>query len=656
VIVPPPQPGTVPAKWDLTASPVRSVLRHLDPDALRPATRQESRARQRHLPPISVYRWWARRTETVTGAIIDAISTDTRGRLLIADAFAGGGVIALAALLRGHRVYAQDINPWAARSLTTMLSLPPAEELAAAGDRLHALVEDLLQDAYTTTFTDGTPATIAHTLRVATAPCPRCARTLRLFPTGVVSLLTRVDCGGTTGYVACPAGHLTLASAEKRTSCGTCGRYVKPAARYTAGRTARCVDCRWTGKLSDVAGHTGFEWDVVLVERTGGGRREIGPPTDAELAAASTDRWTPCRTLPAVEVGDETAVLRRHGMAHWHDLYPTRQRMVLETLLDACGSAAAGDERVERALEAAVIGSTEMAGFTSRWDARYLKAYEAVANHRFNFTTFAAEPNVWGAAESGRGTVNRRLEHLAKAALWLDEHVGRPLTIIGPKPATARRSLIGASIDAQVVAGSSQRLCVPAGTIDAVVTDPPYHDDVHYGELSDLFRAWAGESTGALDGDAIVRRLNGNGDDTDAYQSLLTNVFDEIRRALRPGGHLILSYANRHPRAWIALFNALQAAGYRAVGYTVVHSENEADHAKSGRRACALDVLIDLVPTPEGVIEPHQPRATPTGEEWEICGLVGSFALGIGRLAPDWADAFVKEFSGAAFIRQRSCG
>src|SRR5687768_17571042 len=110
---------------------IRSPLRHLDLRTLRHAVRQESRARQHCLPPISVYRWWARRTEAVTAAIVEAVGADRPGRLTIADPFAGGGVIALATLLRGHRVYAQDVNAWAARGLATMLDLPAPDELAA---------------------------------------------------------------------------------------------------------------------------------------------------------------------------------------------------------------------------------------------------------------------------------------------------------------------------------------------------------------------------------------------------------------------------------------------------------------------------------------------------------------------------------------------
>lgn len=634
---------------DEVLPPVRSVLRHLDPDALAEATRQESRARQRHLPPVSVYRWWARRTETVTGAVVDAVAADRPGQLVVADIFSGGGIIVLAALLRGHRAYAQDVNPWAARSLATMLTLPSPDRIGAAGDRLRDAVGGVLAAAYATTFADGTPAEIANTLRVATAPCPGCNRTLRLYPTALVSLLTRVDCGGDTGYLACPAGHLHLGDATKRTSCPTCRRYVKPAARYTTGRVARCVECGWKGKLADLAGADGFTWEIVLVERVGAGRREITLPTASELAAADPSRWAPRRVLPAIEAGVETAVLLRHGMRRWHDLYPVRQRAVIEALLERYEHAAAGDDVVGRALNAAVIGATEMAGFASRWDARYLKAYEAIANHRFNFTTLAAEPNVWGAGETGRGTVSRRLDHMAKAALWLEEHIGRPLNVDGPVPSQGFRTAMASALDVRVVAGSSERITVPAGTLDAIVTDPPYHDDVHYAELSDLFRAWAGEATGALGGDAIVRTLQGD-TGTSAYEALLTTVFTEARRGLRPDGHLVLSYANRHPAAWVALFNALQAAGFEAAGFTVVHSENEVDHAKSGRRACILDVLLDLVPATARPVSKYRPKKKVSGDEAEFCHLVGKWALNVGELIPGWDARFVEQLSATAFL------
>ena len=617
-----------------TGLTTHSVLRHLDVGTVGRASQQESRARQRHLPPISVYRWWARRTESVTGALIDAVSADTPGKLLIADPFSGGGVIALAALLRGHRVYAQDVNPWAARSLATMLRLPAPQALDEAAEKLHERNAALLADAYSTVMSDGTPGTVSHTIRVATASCPGCDRPLYLFPGGLVSLITRVDCGGNTGWLACSAGHLSFGPANRGISCPTCGRCIKPEARYTTRRTARCAECNWSGKLGTLATR-GLAWVPVLVERVGSSGREITEPSPAEFAAAAPDRWMPVRQLAQITSGAETSVLLRHGMRYWHDLYPQRQRVVLETLFHTSRDSADGDRIVSDALVTALVGCAEMAGHTSRWDPRYLKAYEAMANHRFSFTTLAAEPNVWGVPGAGRGTFDKRLRHLTKAEHWLKERIGRPLMVDGPCAVTSPRTAIPPEVDVRVVSGGSQQLCIPTGSLDAVITDPPYHDDVQYAELSDLFRAWAGDDTGPLAGDAIVRPHT-NKKETDTYLRILEGVFLEVKRGLRAGGHLVLSYANRNPAAWVALFTALQDAEFQTVGYTVVHSENETDHAKAGRRACNLDLILDLVPGLETMTQQHQPEGEAKTTEEAFCRLVGEYALRIGYLKRGW--------------------
>src|ERR1035437_9023457 len=96
---------------------IASPLRHLDADAVSEAARVETRNREVFLRPVTAYRWWARRTEAINGAILDAMHLDNPSRLLVVDPFAGGGVIPIAAVIRGHRVYAQDLNPWATAGL-----------------------------------------------------------------------------------------------------------------------------------------------------------------------------------------------------------------------------------------------------------------------------------------------------------------------------------------------------------------------------------------------------------------------------------------------------------------------------------------------------------------------------------------------------------
>ena len=571
-----------------------SILSNIDPAAVSEQARRESRNREVHLPPVSVYRWWARRTLSVTGALLDAAQQHLGRPPVVLDPFAGGGTIPFAAVARGCEVVAGDLNPWAAWGLKTALSLPPPEEVQTGLDRLHRRASQLLAAAYRTTL-DGRPAQIAHTMRVATAACTGCGEVARLFPHALVSLLRRRDQGGGAAWLACPAGHLFIGQDTGIQPCPSCGRPTDPSAAYLPRRTVTCLSCGQVERLETRAGQ-GWRWEVALVDRVQDGRRALGLPTLEEIRQANGDRWQPRRALGPVPEGRETRVLLRHGMRTWDALYPRRQRVVLEGLLQLAGSDA------ERA---AVLGVTEMAGHLSRWDRFYLKSVEGMAGHRFNFTTLPVEPNVWGVARAGRGTLRRRMRALEKAAAWL---AAQP-----PPRVTVSCADAADPIDRRV---------------DLILTDPPYFDDVHYDELSWPLRAWAGLPVGALPSEAVADPAA-----PDRYAENLQRIFSALRKALKPGGRLVFSYANREPDAWLALLHALETAGFVGTGYATLHSENESDHTKRRVRAHTLDLILDLVPVghPDALAEPYRAPAVSDSAEEEFLRLAGEAALCINR-------------------------
>lgn len=633
---------------DLTPTTPRleatSPLRHLVPEEIDAAARSECRNREVHLPPISVYRWWARRTQAVNGAILDAMTTEHPGRLLVADIFAGGGVIPLAAVTRNHAVYAQDLNPWAANGLHVMLNLPCAQAIKEGAEVVFAALQPLLEKAYTTRLANGERGTIAHTFRVATAPCPNCTTTIRLFPHAIVSLKRRKERAQTAAFVACRAGHLHEAQSDRKSSCPVCSDSVDPRTNYTARRIVRCYSCGTESRLETLANAGGWGWEVALVERTALGHRELSIPTSDEVRQAD-EGWAPATDLPEIPPGREAAVLRRHGFKHWHDLYPNRQRYVLEELLATIEDSGLGDE-LAQALRLAALGVCEMAGLASRWDRWYLKSYETMASHRFNFTTFTAEPNVWGTAAAGRGTFRRRVALFAKGAKWLEARTGK-LTV-ERRSHDARRNRVAATTDVVIVEGSSERIALPRGVVDLVLTDPPYHDDVQYSELSLPLRAWAGLATDTLVSEAVA--IHSNEKALAHYQGLLERIFSESRRILSPNGHLIFSYANRDPLAWVAVLGALHQAGFKAAGYALLHSENETDLSKRDVRACTMDLILDMVPATKELI-PWRPPKVPKNQEADFLRLVGETLLeSVGHNSENWVAGFMSAACTHEFI------
>ncbi|MGH9228001.1 MAG: hypothetical protein ACRD07_04570 [Acidimicrobiales bacterium] len=620
-----------------------SILALFDAAVTSVAAKAETRKREGALPVISLYRWWARRTSAVATALAGAAaSAMARDSLVVADPFAGGGVIALAALLNRHTVLAQELDPWAARNLATMATPGDAAEVARLEAHLHAAIQ-VHDSKYMTTMADGKPARISQTLRVAVTACPNdaCGRELRLYPAALVSRNVRIDSKTATkrteAWFACPDGHLHL-HRNVTHPCPTCNRRVRPDRRYTANRSVTCAQCRRSHDVIELLG-SGVRWHPVLVQRMTGTRFELAEPTPSERDTASQGQ---ARRLATVPSGADTAVLLRTGFRDFGDLYPGRQLAILDALLVAveCADVTAWAKAVGRA---SVIGSAEFAGLASRWDPNYLKPYETVASHRYNVTTLSAEIDPWG--ERGRGTVRRRLRAAAKAATWL--HAQQVPQRVNTRTSASPRTRLGRGLT--VVTGSSCRIPVPDRSVDLVLTDPPYHDDVQYADLASLFRAWDGQPVGRLDGDVTAVR-HGGPDELLRFEEALTAVFTECRRVITEDGHLVLSFANRDPQAWGALLAAVQRAGWNAAGFDTVHAENETDHAKAGRRACALDVLLDLVPVEVSSDGRYRPERVPRTVEEHYCFAVGEYILQVGRLDGDWRAEMVDRLRKEDFL------
>jgi adenine-specific DNA methylase/predicted RNA-binding Zn-ribbon protein involved in translation (DUF1610 family) len=612
---------------------MESILDQIDFSKVSKRAREESRSRETHLPPVSTYRWWARRTSAVSDAIVEA-AVQKEEIDALCDPFAGGGTFTLSALLKDVSAYGQDVNPWAASGLATMLDLPPSDVLEESAQKLKEAALSEIKRAYQTEFQDGDDAEIAHTLRVAVANCPECREKIRLFPYAVVSLLNRKDSGGKKGWLACSSGHLFRKSITEPSECEECGERVDPDAQYTKGRIAKCPSCGYEAKISTLSENPGLEWEPVLVERAVRGRREIDRPTDQEREAGSDQKWDHNLDLGTIPQTTETRVLRRHGYKKWEDCYPDRQLHLLNTLLKCCDEVAT-DKKDRKALRIAVIGSAEMAGHLSRWDRWYLKSYEAMANHRYNFTTLSCEPNVWGASV-GRGTVRRRLAQIRKASEWFEDNVSSKLTVeeVTKRNRKKQESLPG-GLSARVVAGSSEEISLPDNEVPFVFTDPPYHDDVRYGDLSALFRAWTNTTIDFWR--EAVARSNGES----SYSEKLTTIFRECKRVMEPGGHMVISFANRNPKAWTDLFQSFIDAEFRACGFGIVHSENEIDHSKRGINACTLDLVLDLVGSDKEV-QLRDGSVNAVSEQEEYLNYVGQFFLRY--VQPKPADGWRKKF------------
>jgi putative DNA methylase len=161
---------------------------------------------------------------------------------------------------------------------------------------------------------------------------------------------------------------------------------------------------------------------------------------------------------------------------------------------------------------------------------------------------------------------------------------------------------------AAVTRGSATALPWPDASFDAVITDPPYYDNVPYADISDFFYVWLKRTIGHLYAEhfasegtpkkqeAVADAVRHGGSKEKAraaYEQMMAQSFAEANRVLKPGGAMVVVYAHKTTLGWSTLVDALRKAGF-----TVTEAwplDTEMASRLRGRDSAALASSIFLV-------------------------------------------------------------
>lgn len=153
-------------------------------------------------------------------------------------------------------------------------------------------------------------------------------------------------------------------------------------------------------------------------------------------------------------------------------------------------------------------------------------------------------------------------------------------------------------------------------SINAVVMDPPYYDNVMYAELSDFFYVWLKRTAGLLypeqfstyltdkDNEAVanpakfkeIAKDRGVGVKSLAardYRERMQAIFSESRRVLKPDGIMVLMFTHKASGAWDALAKGLVEAGFVITASWPINTEAEGSlHIKDKNAAKSTIFLV----------------------------------------------------------------
>ena len=376
-----------------------------------------------------------------------------------------------------------------------------------------------------------------------------------------------------------PAGF----SSRGRSTCLVCGAEVD--AEYV--------------KQQGLAGRMGITPLVaVMVKPSGRGRDYLAVgdyplPSAEECAAVLAELDIGPPEEPIIDTYRQAILVPLYGLTRFRDLFTPRQLATLCAF--AQGVRETHDEMRADGMEAeraeAVCAHLGLVFDRVVDRSSNLCRFDISNEGLTNTYARQALPMVWDFGESNP---------FAAASGGALKYVHNASAIAAHLAATGRR--------VEVHRASATQLPEHDASFDAVITDPPYYDNISYADLSDFFYVWLKRSVGFLFPEHLAGELtpkrreivmagHRHHDDRDAardfYEHEMAAAFKEAHRVLKPGAPLVCVYAHKTTLGWSSLIEALRRAGFAITEAWPL--DTEMPERSRGQNSSALASSIFLV-------------------------------------------------------------
>jgi len=546
----------------------------------------------------------------------DLYGTDLQGKIVL-DPFMGGGTTVVEALRLGCKTIGVDINPVA--WFVTKKEVEPVDlgTLDAAFHHLEQTAGNRIKGYYRTACPNGHTAEVMYYFWVKVADCVKCGTRVRLFPNYELSRRDHIN------VCLCPycLQIIETAGYDTNTTCHECGKVFDPRKGVSGRGVFRCSECGEEQKLLDAVDRKGAALDMELhalegyCETCGRFFKRVDDDdlrrweqAKAEFERCKESLLFPRQIIPTEGRSDPRPV--NHGYTHFWQMFNERQLLCLSILLEQILQIP--DQNVRELMLTAFSDCLDANNMFCKYEIKWHKVSLFFGLHAYHPIERATENNVWGTA-FGRDTFVKCFEKVRRAKAYCHNPYERLPNLRGQRYSkrTGSERIEGNLVEsfdelrhtdhaALLRCQSSEDLSfIPDKSVDAVITDPPYFDNVQYSELADFFYVWlrlALKDTYSWFQPELSSRPNEIvkndklGKMTDFFNEGLRQVFVECHRVLKEDGLLIFTFHHNKIWAWDGIAQLLLDAGFYVAATPIVRSEG-----KSGFHSSKGNIRYDCV-------------------------------------------------------------
>jgi len=594
---------------------------------------QESWRKEINRPLYHIHKWWATRLGSVfRGITLGALSRsgtniwesfykthELTGKVVL-DPFMGSGTTLGEAIKLGAKAVGCDINPISTFLVRQAFTSVPEAKLHTAFKQLERNVAPQIRRYYQTRDPlDGKSIPVLYYFWVKTVTTPQ-GEVIPLFSRYVFSQ-DAYPKKKPKAQIVCPECWGIMQGRYDAThfDCPHCGHPFNPqegpaTAQYVTTKQGRRYKIKDLLPKDKPPAHRMYAMIALRPDNT-----KIYLPVRGEDVALyeQTRSRLMSEALPLpqafVRPGHNTDQARGYNYSHWRDFFNARQLLCLGILLREI--LRIEDIDVQEQMLCLFSSTLEFNNMFCSFKGEGTGAVRHMfSNHILKPERTPLENSIWG-TEKSSGTFSTLFKsRLLRAKRYLENPVEIAFEhdLFGNRTGT-RKTLASNPIRAclvenwenltkteqalLIINGDSSKLPLPEKSVDAVITDPPYFDFVHYSELSDFFFSWLSpvlrERYPWMAGEDSSAQGEVQHNDPRIFARQLAAVLAEACRVLKDEGVLAFSFHHSRSEGWAAIYQAINQAGMVVVAAHPVHAELRAASPKTAAKdPISLDAIL----------------------------------------------------------------